>query len=136
MVNNQIASTLKTNCGTAYVVEGKLESPDGRNPGVRSVWFVDTGSQIPRLVTAYPINGVMMFNEYERIILTENLPEHGLEIGDAGTIVEVLGSGKAFLVEFFTLDGNTIAVASVLASQARAATHRDITHARSAQSAV
>jgi hypothetical protein len=78
----------------------------------------------------------MMFNEYERIILTENLPEHGLEIGDAGTIVEVLGSGEAFLVEFFTLDGNTIAVASVLTSQARAATHRDITHARSAQSAV
>ena len=55
VVNNQIASTLKTNCGTAYVVEGKLESPDGRNPWVRSVWFVDTGSQIPRLVTAYPI---------------------------------------------------------------------------------
>lgn len=42
--------------GTKYVVEGPIASPDGREPKVRSVWIVEsgTGSLAPRLVTAYP----------------------------------------------------------------------------------
>jgi hypothetical protein len=40
--------------GARYVVDGKLRSPDGRAPLVRSVWFIDDGGGAPRLVTAYP----------------------------------------------------------------------------------
>jgi hypothetical protein len=41
--------------GFRYVVEGTLESPDGRNPRVRSVWFIETNGRHPRFVTAYPL---------------------------------------------------------------------------------
>ena len=40
--------------GTRYVIEGNLETPDGRAPLVRVVWFIDIDEEIPRLVTAYP----------------------------------------------------------------------------------
>jgi hypothetical protein len=32
-----------------------METPDGRKPVVRSVWFIEHGSQTPRFVTAYPL---------------------------------------------------------------------------------
>jgi hypothetical protein len=41
--------------GTRYVVEGRLRTPSGRTPGVRTVWFTATEGDIPRLVTAYPL---------------------------------------------------------------------------------
>ena len=40
--------------GVTYAVEGLLQTPDGRNPLFRTVWIVEWGQQIPRLVTAYP----------------------------------------------------------------------------------
>lgn len=40
--------------GTKYVVDGQLEAPDGRRRAVRTVWIIDTGQELPRLVTAYP----------------------------------------------------------------------------------
>lgn len=41
--------------GTKYLIEGSLQTPDGRNPRVRSVWIVDVGTTTPRLVTAYAL---------------------------------------------------------------------------------
>lgn len=41
--------------GTHYIIEGQLETPDGRNPFVRVVWFIEFGSEVPHLVTAYPL---------------------------------------------------------------------------------
>ena len=38
--------------------------------------------------------------------------------------------GEAFEVEFVTLNGDTVAVATVLASQVRPVSHGDLTHAR------
>jgi hypothetical protein len=43
--------------GVRYVVEGALLAPDGRSPNVRAVWFIDTGYDKPRFVTAYPSKG-------------------------------------------------------------------------------
>jgi hypothetical protein len=40
--------------GIAYVVEGPLRTPDGRDPSFRTVWIVEWTQEIPRLVTAYP----------------------------------------------------------------------------------
>jgi len=41
--------------GRRFVVEGALLSPDGRTPMIRSVWFIEYGDDVPRLVTAYPL---------------------------------------------------------------------------------
>jgi hypothetical protein len=43
--------------GRRYVVEGTMPAPYGRAPKVRKVWFIDTGQEIPRFVTAYPLKG-------------------------------------------------------------------------------
>ncbi|MDP2662724.1 MAG: hypothetical protein Q8R28_18570 [Dehalococcoidia bacterium] len=40
--------------GKRYTVEGTLETPDGRNPTVRTVWILANESDAPRLITAYP----------------------------------------------------------------------------------
>lgn len=40
---------------TRYVVEGTLETPDGREPTVRVVWFIETGAGVEHLATAYPL---------------------------------------------------------------------------------
>jgi len=52
---NELIRTEQTPFGTRYIVEGPLQSPDGRNPYVRVVWFVERGQTIPRLATAYPL---------------------------------------------------------------------------------
>ncbi|MBM3942038.1 MAG: DUF4926 domain-containing protein [SAR202 cluster bacterium] len=71
-----------------------------------------------------------MFNEHDRVVLTNDVPGERLKAGDVGTIVHVHRGGVAFEVEFFTLDGDTAAIATVPASGLRTVTHRDITHAR------
>lgn len=42
--------------GVKHVVEGALQSPDGRNPQVRSVWMIDGGRRYPRLISAYALD--------------------------------------------------------------------------------
>ena len=41
--------------GKRYIIEGHIQTPDGRAPSIRSVWFIENGTDIPRLVTAYPL---------------------------------------------------------------------------------
>lgn len=50
-----VVDRMATVFGVRYVVEGALVAPDGRSPGVRAVWFVPAGGQVPELVTAYPL---------------------------------------------------------------------------------
>ena len=71
-----------------------------------------------------------MIREHERVVLTAPVPKECLEIGDVGTVVHVYSDGKAFEVEFTTLDGRSAAVATVEASGVRPVTSREITHAR------
>src|SRR3990172_7137032 len=71
-----------------------------------------------------------MIREHDRIVLTEPVPAEGLEVGDVGTVVHVYADGKAFEVEFTTLDGKTAAVATVGAAAARPVTGHEITHSR------
>jgi hypothetical protein len=40
--------------GVRYLRDGALETPDGRNPRIVSVWQVDLGDVRPRFITAYP----------------------------------------------------------------------------------
>ncbi|MFM8807825.1 MAG: DUF6883 domain-containing protein [Chthoniobacterales bacterium] len=41
--------------GTSYAVDGPLSAPDGSRLQVRSVWFIDSGGDTPRFVTAHPL---------------------------------------------------------------------------------
>jgi uncharacterized protein DUF6883 len=41
--------------GIRYIVEGNLVAPNGRTPLIRAVWFIETGQQVARFVTAYPL---------------------------------------------------------------------------------
>ena len=68
--------------------------------------------------------------EHDRVVLAEDIPEHGLKAGDVGTIVFVYREGEGFEVEFLTLNGETIAVATLTRSQVRSITDREVTHAR------
>jgi hypothetical protein len=52
-----VVSVKDTQFGRKYIMEGRLKTPSGRGPRVRSVWFVTTGQTVPRLVTAYPASG-------------------------------------------------------------------------------
>jgi hypothetical protein len=70
-----------------------------------------------------------MMKELASVVLTEDLPEQGLEEGDVGTVVLVHGEA-GYEVEFATLDGETLAVVSLLGSQVRPISRREIAHAR------
>jgi hypothetical protein len=70
-----------------------------------------------------------VLKELETIVLTDDLPEHGLVRGDLGTIVLVHASG-GYEVEFMTLDGETIAVVSLRSHQVRPVGRREIAQAR------
>ena len=71
-----------------------------------------------------------MIKEHDQVVLTVDLPEEGLKAGDVGTVVHLHRGGEAFEVELMTLDGETVAVVTVPASQVRPITSRDLTHAR------
>lgn len=52
---HEVASRLETPEGVHYAVEGELQTPDNRNPQLRSIWAIDKGSDTPRFITAYPL---------------------------------------------------------------------------------
>ena len=54
---HEVAKVENTPFGTRYVVEGTIETPYGRTPSIRSVWFLETSQVVPRFVTAYPLKG-------------------------------------------------------------------------------
>ena len=76
---------------------------------------------------------VPTFRLYEQIVLTVAVrgdSHESLQPGDVGSIVHIHQGAKAFVVEFAALDGETVAIATVLPSQARPVTSADLTHAR------
>lgn len=70
-----------------------------------------------------------MIQEHDTVVLTSDLPVHGLARGDVGTVVMV-HAGGGYEVEFMTLDGETIAVVSLAAEEVRPIGRREIAHAR------
>jgi uncharacterized protein DUF6883 len=53
-MNSPVSRSMESPHGKKYIVDGAIESPSGNAPMVRTVWIVDIGETIPRLVTAYP----------------------------------------------------------------------------------
>lgn len=72
-----------------------------------------------------------MIREHERVVLEAPLPAESLEAGDVGTVVHVHGDGRAYEVEFVTLDGHTAAVVTLEAGQVRPVRRQEMTPARS-----
>ena len=52
--SHDLAGLVETAFGIHYIIEGPLETPDKRNPVIRTVWVVKTGTALPRFVTATP----------------------------------------------------------------------------------
>lgn len=71
-----------------------------------------------------------MITEHASVVLTENIPASGLEAGDVGVVVHVHREGKAYEVEFMSLDGGTLAIETLEAQQVREARSRDVPHVR------
>ena len=71
--------------------------------------------------------------EHSQVVLTADVTaDEGekLKAGDVGVVIHIHPGGEAFVAEFFTIDGDTAAIATVLTSQARPVTDNDIVHAR------
>jgi len=76
-----------------------------------------------------------MIKEHDSVVLTEDLSDEGLKAGDIGTVVHIHRNGEGYEVEFMTLAGDTVAVASLMNSQVRPVTRQDIAHVRELQPA-
>jgi hypothetical protein len=72
-----------------------------------------------------------MIKEHDCVVLTVDLPAERLAAGDIGTVVHIHRDGEGYEVEFMTLDGQTVAVSTLLAGQVRPIAQREIAHARS-----
>ena len=55
-LHHEVQHKTESDHGIRYVIEGPLQTPDGRNPVVRTIWIVEDEIALPRLVTAYPTN--------------------------------------------------------------------------------
>lgn len=73
---------------------------------------------------------ITVIKQHERVVLTVDIPEEKLTAGDVGVVVHIHDSGKAYEVEFVTLDGETVAVVTLEHTQIRPVEHHEITHAR------
>ena len=53
-IHNEVSTMEETRFGVRFAIEGILQSPKGPRM-IRSVWFIEDGEELPRLVTAYPL---------------------------------------------------------------------------------
>jgi hypothetical protein len=53
----------------------------------------------------------------DTVAVVVDLPELGLSVGEVGTVVEILGDGEAFEVEFCDSDGRTYGLHTLRATQ-------------------
>ncbi|MEO1286335.1 MAG: DUF4926 domain-containing protein [Chloroflexota bacterium] len=71
-----------------------------------------------------------MINEFDQVVLIEDLPNHNLKAGDLGTIVLIHGNHQGYELEIFTADGQTLDIVTVKAIQVRPVTSTDVSHVR------
>lgn len=71
-----------------------------------------------------------MIKELDVVVLTEAIPEAGLEAGDVGCVVMIHEDCAGYEVEFTTLTGETVSVVTVPSQAVRPVGHKEIAHAR------
>jgi hypothetical protein len=52
---NEVVQAEETRHGTRYAVDGPLNALDGSVLNVRTAWYTDPGSDVPRFVTSHPL---------------------------------------------------------------------------------
>lgn len=67
---------------------------------------------------------------YHRIVLKQDLPDSVLKSGDVGTVVEIYKDGAAYEIEFFALDGSTLAVKTVAGTLVKPVSGNMVLHIR------
>jgi hypothetical protein len=73
--------------------------------------------------------------EHERAVITRDLPDLGLVAGDVGVVVHIhrapgAGAPTGYMLEFFSLDGESLREESVPADAVRPVAANDLMHAR------
>ncbi|HKP73245.1 MAG TPA: hypothetical protein VJT82_09940 [Pyrinomonadaceae bacterium] len=53
-LNGIVSDHMETVHGKKYIIDGAIETITGKRPVVRTVWIIDRGADVPRLITAYP----------------------------------------------------------------------------------
>ena len=71
-----------------------------------------------------------MIRELENVVLTHDIDEHALKIGDVGAVTHCYQDGQGFEVEFVTAEGKTIALLSLEETDIRPMGSREILHVR------
>lgn len=68
--------------------------------------------------------------ELDQVVVVEDLTDMPVRAGDIGTVVHVYAANKAYEVEFISLTGQTVGVATLAADKVRAIHEGEIAHAR------
>jgi len=76
-----------------------------------------------------------MIKELDTVVLSRDIPEHGLKQGDIGAVVHIYKEHEAFEVEFITGQGDTVAVVTLETRDIRLMQDREILHVRKLQAA-
>ena len=76
-----------------------------------------------------------MIKEMDTVVLSRDIPEHGLKMGDIGAVVHCYKDGKAFEVEFIAGQGDTIAVVTLNKEEVRRMLDKEILHVRKVRAA-
>ncbi len=71
-----------------------------------------------------------MIEEFALVALTVDLPDYHLKRGDTGTVVDIVKNGEAYVVEFMTILGKTIAVVELTPQHIRRIEQGEIANAR------
>jgi hypothetical protein len=50
----EVTKSVASPHGLNYILDGRIDTPCGKTPVVRTSWIVDRGQDAPRLVTGYP----------------------------------------------------------------------------------
>jgi len=50
-----VSETEETRHGARYAVDSPLLAPNGTSLNIRTAWYIDQGSGVPRFVTAHPL---------------------------------------------------------------------------------
>ena len=68
--------------------------------------------------------------DLDLVVLTHDMENHNLKLGDVGTVVHCYGDTKGYEVEFVTAEGKTIAVLTLTKSDIWPFDHSEILHSR------
>ncbi len=53
--NNEVIEKSSSQHGEKYIIDGEMHTPVNRSVSIRTVWIIDKRDNLPRFITAYPI---------------------------------------------------------------------------------